>query len=175
MINHHDQQPRGEVGGGGGAGITDVGPGNLFFPGSEREKKSIGQCRERRRNGHVCSCQRLSGVCVLANSSITGCHPSRSSEVKKAPGRMAWPGLAALALFPFFDSSSGLVKYPSVFSFCLLLLLPKKKKKKKRKQQLNSTAPLFLVVVVVRRKIYDGQFRQSSVAADKKKRNKRSQ
>jgi hypothetical protein len=29
---------------------------------------------------------------VLANSSITGCHPSRSSEVKSAPAE--WPGLA---------------------------------------------------------------------------------
>jgi hypothetical protein len=67
-------------------------------------------------------------VCVLANSSITGCHPSRSSEVKSAPAE--WPGLAALALFQFFDSSSGLVKYPVRF---FLLSSPSEKEEEEEK------------------------------------------
>jgi hypothetical protein len=90
---------------------------------------------------------------------------------------MAWPGLAALALFPFFDSSSGLVKYPKTRPFFFFLLSsPSEKEEEEEKTTTTEQyrSPFFRLLLCAR-KIYDGQFRQSSVAADKKKRNKRSE
>jgi hypothetical protein len=57
---------------------------------------------------------------------------------------MAWPGLAALALFPFFDSSSGLVKYPKTRPFFpFVFSFRKRRRRRENNNKLNSTAPLF--------------------------------
>jgi hypothetical protein len=112
---------------------------------------------------------------VLANSSITGCHPSRSSEVKSAPAE--WPGLAwpPWHFSNFSIQVRVLLNTPRPVRFFLLSSPSEKEEEEEKTTTTEQYRSPFFRLLLCARKIYDGQFRQSSVAADKKKRNKRSE
>lgn len=67
LINHHDQQPRGGIEGGiegGGAGITDVGPGNLFFQGEREKSRLASVVKKKKKKKRPCVAAGDSQVCV---------------------------------------------------------------------------------------------------------------